>query len=142
MINVLLADDHRIVRESLRFILEAPGDLQVAALAANGQEAVEQARQGCPDVAVIDVSMPVMDGIEAARQIHVNCPHTRVLMLSMYNTPEYVLRALKAGASGYMLKDAAGNELVEAVRLLQKGESYFSPSIAEIVRQARKKDNE
>ena len=142
MINVLLADDHRIVRESLRFILEAPGDLQVAALAANGQEAVEQPRHGCPDVAVIDVSMPVMDGIEAARQIHVNCPHTPVLMLSMYNTPEYVLRALKAGASGYMLKDAAGNELVEAVRLLHKGESYFSPSIAEIVRQARKKDNE
>ena len=142
MINVLLADDHRIVRESLRFILEAPDDLQVAALASNGQEAVEQARQGCPDVAVIDVSMPVMDGIETARQIHTNCPNTQILMLSMHNTPEYVLRALKAGAAGYMLKDAAGNELVEAVRLLHKGESYFSPSIAEIVRLARKKDNE
>jgi two-component system, NarL family, response regulator NreC len=142
MIHVLLADDHRMVRDSLRFILEAPGDLKVAGLASNGQEAVEQAQQGCPDVAVIDVSMPVMDGLEAARQILANCPHTRVLMLSMYNTTEYVFRALKAGAAGYMIKDAAGSELIEAVRTLNRGESYFSPSIAEIVRQIRKKDGQ
>ena len=86
--------------------------------------------------------MPVIEGIETARQIHPYCPNTQVLMLPMHNTPECVLRALKAGVSGYILKDAAGNEVVEAVRLLHKGESCFSPGIAEIVRQVRKKDHE
>jgi DNA-binding NarL/FixJ family response regulator len=134
MITVLLADDHTMVREGLRFLLEQPGDIKIAATASNGQEAVHEALLICPDVAVIDISMPVMDGIEAARQIHSNCPHTHVVMLSMYDTPEYVQRALRAGAVGYVLKDAAGDELVQAVRTLHKGYSYFSPTIAKIVR--------
>ena len=134
MITVLLADDHRMVRDGLRYLLEAPGDIQIASTASNGKEAVELALATCPDVAVIDVSMPVMDGIEATRFITEYCPHTQVVMLSMYDTPEYVQRALQAGAVGYVLKDEAGSELVQAVRTLHKGDNYFSPRIAEIVR--------
>ena len=134
MITVLLADDHTMVREGLRYLLEEPGDIKIAATAANGQEAVNYARLDCPDVAVIDISMPIMDGIEAARQIHNNCPHTNVVMLSMYDSPEYIQRALRAGAAGYVLKDAAGDELVEAVRALYRGQSYFSSTIAEMVK--------
>ena len=132
MITVLLADDHRIVREGLRYLLEAAGDIGIIATAANGKEALECAVQRCPDVAVLDVSMPEMDGIEASRYIHDYCPHTSVVMLSMYNTPEYVRRALRAGARGYVLKDAAGEELVEAVRTLAAGGEYFSDSISDI----------
>jgi DNA-binding NarL/FixJ family response regulator len=137
MIKVLLADDHRMVRDGLRYLLEAPGDIQIAATASNGQEAVEHAIANCPDVAVIDVSMPIMDGIEATRYISKHCPHTQVVMLSMHDTPEYVHRALKAGAAGYVLKDAAGSELVEAVRRLYHGDHYYSPRIAEIVKNLR-----
>lgn len=133
MITVMLADDHKLVREALKYLLEAAGDIFITATAANGQEAVQVSREHCPDVAVIDVSMPVMDGIEASRQIHQACPHTRVVMLSMYNTPEYVARALRTGAQGYVLKDGAGNELVEAVHTVSKGHNYFSPTIREFV---------
>ena len=139
MITVLLADDHTMVREGLRFLLEASGDILIEATASNGQEAVEIASSGCPDVAVIDVSMPIMDGIEAARHICADCPDTKVVMLSMYDTPEYVQRALKAGAAGYVLKDAAGTELVEAVRTLYRGKRYFSPRIAEMVKHLTKR---
>ena len=129
MITVLLADDHAMVRDGLRYILEAAGDIQIIALASNGKEAVAQVFTNCPDIAVIDISMPVMDGIEATRQILEVCPHTRVLTLSMYHTGDYVQRALDAGASGYVLKDAAGEELVGAVRRLHAGEQYFSQQI-------------
>jgi DNA-binding NarL/FixJ family response regulator len=138
MISVLLADDHRMVRDGLRLLLEASTDIQITAMASNGQEAVEQALLNCPDIALIDISMPVMNGIEAAQQILANCPHTQVMMLSMYDTPNYVRSAINAGAQGYMLKDAAGNELVEAVRTLYSGDNYFSPRIAEIARQILK----
>jgi len=138
MIMVLLADDHRMVREGLHRILDEPEDIQITAMASNGQEAVEQALKECPDVAVIDVSMPVMNGIEAAKQIHLNCPRTHVVMLSMYDTPHYVQGALNAGALGYVLKDDAGNQLVEAVRAVHKGDQYFSPTIAEIVKRLSK----
>jgi DNA-binding NarL/FixJ family response regulator len=138
MITVLLADDHTMVREGLRFLLEEPGDIQISATAANGQEAVDHAKFECPDVAVIDVSMPVMDGIEAAKRIREQCPKTRIVMLSMYDTPEYVMRALRAGALGYILKDGAGNELVQAVRTLHEGRSYFSPRIDKMVKNLNK----
>jgi DNA-binding NarL/FixJ family response regulator len=129
MITVLLADDHAMVRDGLRYILEAAGDIQIIGLASNGKEAVTQALAKCPDVAVIDISMPVMDGIETTKQIREVCPHTRVLSLSMYHTGEYVQRALDAGAVGYVLKDAAGNELVDAVRCLHAGKPYFSSQV-------------
>ncbi len=130
MITVLLADDHAMVRDGLRYILEAAGDIQIIALASNGKEAVDYALTDCPNIAVIDISMPVMDGIEATRQILEICPRTRVVTLSMYQTGEYVQRALNAGALGYVLKDAAGTELIEAVRSLHAGKRYFSPQVA------------
>jgi DNA-binding NarL/FixJ family response regulator len=130
VITVLLADDHIMVRDGLRYILEATEEIQIVALASNGEEAVAQARTNCPDIAVIDISMPVMDGIEATKQILEICPETGIVILSMYHTGEYVQRALDAGAVGYVLKDAAGNELVEAVSSLHAGKRYFSPQIA------------
>ncbi len=134
MIKVLLADDHTMVRDGLRYLLEAAGDLQIVALAANGQEAVEQTELHHPDVAVIDVSMPVMDGIEATKKISGQFPEIPILMLSMYHTPEYIQRALNAGACGYVLKDAAGDELVAAVRTAHNGQRYFSPKILDIAK--------
>ncbi|HEY3473325.1 MAG TPA: response regulator transcription factor [Anaerolineales bacterium] len=130
MITVLLADDHIMVRDGLRYILEAAGDIEIIALASNGKEAVTEALKRCPNIAVIDISMPVMDGIEATKQILEMCPHTRIVTLSMYHTEEYVKRALRAGAFGYVLKDAAGNELVKAVRSLHAGKRYFSRQVA------------
>jgi DNA-binding NarL/FixJ family response regulator len=132
MIRVLLADDHTVIRDALRYLLEAQGDIEVVAMAADGQDAVEKAQMECPDVAVMDVSMPRMDGITATRQLCAYCPNIRVVMLTIYQTAEYVQRALQAGAHGYVLKDSAGQELVEAVRTLHKGGSYFSSSVAEI----------
>ncbi len=129
MITVLLADDHGIVRDALRYLLEAQGDIQVIALAADGQEAVEKASRVCPDVAVMDISMPRMDGIEATRFLCEHCPNTRVVMLTIYNTTEHIQHALRAGAKGFVLKEAAGQELVAAVRALYKGERYFSSTI-------------
>jgi DNA-binding NarL/FixJ family response regulator len=133
MITVLLADDHVMVRDGLRYILEAAGNIRIVALAANGAEAVALALTSCPSIAVLDISMPVMDGIEATRQILEICPQTRIVALSMYHTEEYVQRALDAGAVGYVLKDAAGSELVEAVRSLHAGNRYFSPQVARYV---------
>lgn len=130
MITVLLADDHIMVRDGLRYILEAAGDMEIIGLASNGKEAVAQAGRGCPDIAVIDISMPVMDGIEATKQILAMCPDTRIVTLSMYHTEEYVQRAVDAGALGYVLKEGAGTELVEAVRSLHAGKRYFSPQVA------------
>lgn len=129
MITVLLADDHAMVRDGLRYLLEAAGDIQVVAMASNGKEAVAEAVRNCPNVVVMDVSMPVMDGIAATKHITELCPQTRIVALSMYHTAEYVERALKAGALGYVLKDSAGSELVAAVRSLYAGERYFSQKI-------------
>jgi DNA-binding NarL/FixJ family response regulator len=129
MISVLLVDDHRIIRDALSHLLEAQGDIQIIGTAADGHEAVEQATRFCPDVIVMDISMPRLDGIEATKMICQHCPKTRVVMLTMYNTGEHVRHALQAGASGYVLKEAAGQELVAAVRALHGGGRYFSSRI-------------
>ena len=132
MITVLIADDHIIVRDVLQRLLERAGDIEITALASNGQEAVEQAVLHCPNVAVMDVSMPVMDGVEATIQICARCPETRVLMFSMHDTPVYIKRCIRAGALGYVLKDVAGYDLVTAVHSIHQGNRYFSKQIAEV----------
>lgn len=129
MITVLLADDHAVLLDGLRFLLEAQGDIRIVGMASNGQEAVEQAMQTCPDVAVIDISMPIMSGIEATRHICKLCEHTKVAILSMHHTTEYLQRALEAGAVGYVLKDSAGAELVTAIRALYDGKTYLSQKV-------------
>jgi DNA-binding NarL/FixJ family response regulator len=134
MITVILADDHAVLRDGLRFLLEAAGDIEIISMAANGQEAVEQARQHCPDVIVMDISMPVMSGIEATRHICKICGHTKIAILSMHHTTEYIQRALEAGALGYLLKDSAGAELVAAIRALNSGKRYISKSVAGNIR--------
>jgi DNA-binding NarL/FixJ family response regulator len=134
MISVVVADDHSLVREALGSLLETAGDIQIVALASNGQEAVAEAVIHCPNVTVMDVSMPIMDGIEATKQICTCCPQTRVLMVSMHDTPKYIRRCLRAGALGYVLKDMAGHDLVTAVHSLYEGKRYFSKQIAEIAK--------
>jgi DNA-binding NarL/FixJ family response regulator len=133
MITVILADDHAILRDGLRFLLEAAGDIEIISTAANGQEAVEQALLHCPDVVVMDISMPIMSGIEATRHICKVCAHTKVAILSMHHTTEYIQRALEAGAVGYLLKDSAGAELVAAIRAVNNGKRYISKSVAKNV---------
>ena len=130
MITVILADDHAILRDGLRYLLEAAGDIQILSTAANGQEALDQARKHCPDVVVMDISMPVMSGIEATKHICKVCQHTKVAILSMHHTTEYIQRALEAGAVGYLLKDSAGAELVAAIRAVNDGKRYISKSVA------------
>ncbi|MDQ3004992.1 MAG: response regulator transcription factor [Chloroflexota bacterium] len=129
MITVILADDHAVLRDGLRYLLEAEEDIQIVATAANGQEAVEHAMQYCPDVVLMDISMPIMNGIEATKQICEVCKNTKVAILSMHHTSEYIQRALKAGAQGYLLKDSAGAEVIEAIHALHEGRSYFSQKI-------------
>jgi DNA-binding NarL/FixJ family response regulator len=130
MITVLLADDHTVLRDGLRYLLEAQGDIQVVGMAANGQEAIDQASLTCPDIILMDISMPVMNGIEATKHICKICEHTKVAILSMHHTTEYMQRALEAGAVGYLLKDSAGTELVTAIRALYSGKRYLSRQVA------------
>jgi DNA-binding NarL/FixJ family response regulator len=128
VITVIVADDHTVLRDGLRYLLEAQGDIKIVGMAANGQEAVEQALLYCPDVVVMDISMPVMNGIDATRLICQSCRDTKVVVLSMHHTAEYMQRALDAGAVGYLLKDSAGKELVTAIRDLKSGKPYFGLS--------------
>ena len=130
MITVILADDHAVLRDGLRFLLEAAGDIEILSMAANGQEAVEQATLHCPDVIVMDISMPIMSGIEATKRICKVCEHTKVAILSMHHTTEYIQRALEAGAVGYLLKDSAGAELVAAIHAVYDGKRYLSQKVA------------
>jgi DNA-binding NarL/FixJ family response regulator len=132
MINVLIVDDNGPVRKSLRDLIETADDIKIVATATNGIEAVEQARTCRPDVAVMDISMPLMDGIEATEHIRECCRLTRVIILTSHNDPEYVRRALEVGAKGYVLKDTAALELLDGIRTIHQGKHYFSPQMAEI----------
>ncbi|MHB1356640.1 MAG: response regulator transcription factor [Anaerolineae bacterium] len=129
-IRILLADDHVMVREGTRRILEKEADLQVVAEASDGCEAVALTEREHPDVAVIDISMPVMNGIEATKEIKRISPQTAVLVLSAYDDDEYVFAILEAGAAGYLLKNARGSEVIDAVRRVYEGESVLHPAIA------------
>ncbi|MBL8058000.1 MAG: response regulator transcription factor [Anaerolineales bacterium] len=132
-IRILLIDDHAVMRDGLRALLEADSELRVVGDAADGREGVRQAQALRPDVAIVDIAMPGLNGVEAARQIGESCPETRVIMLSMYSAAEYVYRALQAGARGYLLKESAGPSVVEAVRAVYSGRRYLSPALSETV---------
>ena len=130
MLTILLADDHNIVRQGLKLILGAHADLRVVGEAANGKEAVDLAQQLKPDVILMDVAMPEINGIEATRSIVQANPRARVLVLSMHKEAVYVREILRAGARGYILKDAIDTELLSAVRSVAGGDGYVSPAIS------------
>ncbi len=131
MIKVFLADDHAVVRYGLRYILEAQAHSTVVGEAANGLDAVAQVRDLKPDVVVMDIAMPGLNGIEATRQIRMELPKTQVVILSVYSSSEHIYRALKAGARGYLLKESAGAEVVMAVRTVHAGRRYLCEKIAD-----------
>ena len=128
--KILIADDHAFVREGTRRILEQEPDLEVVAEAGDGDEAVKYACDLKPDVALLDVSMPRMDGIEATKQIKALCPSVAILVLSAYDDDQFIFGLLEAGAAGYLLKSVRGKEIVEAIRAVHAGESVLHPSVA------------
>ena len=132
-IRVLVADDHAIIREGLRVMLGNQPDIEVVGLAANGREAIQFVDEHEPDIAVIDISMPELNGIEAILQMLPRHPHMQVVVLSIHETKPYVYRALKAGARGYLIKETAGLEVVDAVRAVRRGERYLSQRIADLL---------
>jgi len=135
-IRVILADDHALVRQGIRQFLEEANDISIVAEAANGEEAVRLVEQHRPDVAVLDVQMPVLNGIEATRQIRARFPGIRILILTAYDEDPYVFALLQAGANGYILKSADADDLLQAVRRVYRGESVLSPEVTEkVVRQ-------
>ncbi|HEY3760717.1 MAG TPA: response regulator transcription factor [Verrucomicrobiae bacterium] len=129
-IQVLLADDHTVVRQGLRALLEAEADIRVVAEADNGRQAVQLAKKFLPAVVIMDIAMPNLNGLEATRQITKDVPGTKLLVLSSYNDDEYVIQVIKAGAKGYLLKQTAATELINAVREVSRGNPYFSPAIS------------
>jgi DNA-binding NarL/FixJ family response regulator len=130
-ITIVLADDHRVVREGLRALLERHDDIKVVGEAADGQEAVKLAATLKPDVVVMDISMPVLNGIEATQQVLEVSPSSKVIILSMYSTSEHIFRSFKAGAQGYLLKESAGEDVVNAVRVVREGRRYLTDKITE-----------
>jgi DNA-binding NarL/FixJ family response regulator len=132
-LKVLIADDHTVVRQGFRRIVQEQPGWEVVGEASNGREAVRLAVRVKPDVAVIDIAMPQLNGIEAVRQISKQLPLTRVVVLSMFADEPYVLRALQAGAQGYIVKDSADEDLVRAIREVASGKSFFSPAVTKVV---------
>ncbi len=131
MIKILIADDHAIVREGLKQILAETPDMIVADEASNGQELIAKMEKSEVDVVLLDISMPGRNGIEVLKQLKAERPRVSVLILSMYSEEQYAMRALRAGASGYLTKESAPDELIEAIRRVSKGRKYISPSVAE-----------
>ncbi len=132
-IRVVLADDHAVVRDGLRYLLDAQPGIAVVGDAADGREAIRRVEELKPDVVVMDIAMPELNGIEATRQICQTCPGTHVVMLSMHSSSEYVFRAFQSGAQGYLLKESAGSEVADAVRAVSTGTRYLSRRIADTV---------
>ena len=130
-ISVFLADDHAVMRDGLRAMLESQDDIRVVGEATNGREATRQVAQLHPDVVVMDIGMPELNGIEATQRICEHCPAVRIVILSMHASKEYIRRALAAGARGYLLKDSAGAEVVQAVRAVHAGRRYLSQRVSE-----------
>lgn len=132
-ITVVLADDHAVVRDGLKLLLETQADLQVVGEATDGRQAVRQVARLRPRVAILDIAMPELNGIEAARQIKEVCPETRIIILSMHSSSEHIFQALRAGAQGYLLKEVAGSEVIQAVRVVNAGGRYLSQKVADLV---------
>lgn len=132
-LRLLLGDDHTIVRQGFRKILEGQPDWHVVAEAGDGREAVQQTLSLRPDVAILDIGMPLLNGIEATRQIVRRAPDVRVLILSMHSDEAYIIRTLEAGARGYLLKDSADTDLIRGVAAVAEGKSFFSPAVAKVM---------
>jgi two-component system, NarL family, response regulator NreC len=132
-IRILLADDHNVMRRGLRLLLESQPEFKVVSEAADGRQAVEQAAATHPDVAVLDIAMPGLSGIEAAHQVSTMLPDTAIVILSMHSDEGYVLGALQAGAKGYLLKDSAEDDLIEAIKVVSEGKAFFSPEISKML---------
>lgn len=132
-IGVLLVDDHAVVRDGLAMVLESQTDIRVVGKAADGRDAIQQALKLVPDVVVMDISMPDLNGIEATELIRDRCPDAEVLILSMHSSAEHVFRALRVGAMGYLLKESAGAEVIDAVRCVHAGKRYLGAKISDTV---------
>jgi DNA-binding NarL/FixJ family response regulator len=132
-IRVLITDDHAIVRDGICALLALTGDIEAVGEAANGREALEMVKKLTPDVVLMDIAMPLMDGLEATRRIHKESPQTKVIVLTQYEDREYVLPVIEAGASGFVSKTAASSELTSAIRSVYRGDSFLSPSIARLL---------
>jgi two-component system, NarL family, response regulator NreC len=132
-IRILLADDHTVMRRGLRLLLDSRAEFAVVAEASDGHEAVERAEATQPDVAVLDIAMPNLSGIEAAQRIAAGLPQTAIVILSMHSDEGYVLRALKAGAKGYLLKDSAEADLINAIKCVHQGKTFFSPEVSRML---------
>ena len=133
-ITVLLVDDHTVVRQGLRALLNQEEDIEVVGEAQNGREAVQMAAKTSPEIVIMDIVMPLLNGMEGTRQVLKVCPTAKVLVLSSYCDDDYVQQTTEMGASGYLIKQTAANDLVLAIRELHKGNAYFSPSIAKRIR--------
>jgi len=133
MIRVIVADDHGVVRKGVRFLLQQEPDIEVIAEAEDGREALRLVNEKKPQVLIIDIAMPHLNGIDAAAQITKTSPSTSVIVLSMYSDEEFLIRALNAGAKGYLLKDSAEPDLVRAVRSVAQGKTFFSPDISHML---------
>ncbi len=132
-IRILLVDDHAILRAGLRAILKAEADIEVVDEAGDGREAVAKAESLSPDVVLMDISMPVMDGLEATRRIQQSCPDVKVLVLTIHDDEEYLFQVLEAGASGYLVKKSADTELISAIRAVHRDEAFLSPQATKMV---------
>ncbi len=134
-IRILLADDHTVVRDGLRALLEKQSDMAIVAEAADGRDSVRLAEEHTPDVVVMDIAMPNMNGIEATRRILASNPRTAVVILSMHQDESYVLRSLKAGAKGYLLKDSLRSDVIDAIRTVFQGRSFFTKKVGRILQE-------
>ena len=132
-IRVLVVDDHAILRDGISALLALAADIQVIGEAENGREAIDRARQLAPDVVLMDIAMPAMDGLEATRRIHKEFPQMKVLTLTQYDDREHLLSLLEAGAEGFISKTAASSELASAIRSVYQGDSFLSPSVAKLL---------
>lgn len=132
-VQIVLADDHTVMRQGLRLLLERQSDFSIVGEANNGLEAVDIVIRENPDVVIMDIGMPLLNGIEAAKRIYEERLKTAIIVLSMHSDEAYVLKALRAGARGYLLKDSAESDLIQAVRAVYAGKAYFSPAVSKVV---------